>query len=336
MAFLIIALPGSVLSHDTDFLNVKTGNCAVEHITRNYLKKMCTYDNTSALATIALADEMQFSRIWQQADEIIRAVRHLDRQASFYTNDTQFKEKIDIPGVNEKQTQPLNKMLKVQANTKNTIHNPYGGCVMDIKVLDERWIEIVEAKCAQEVNEALKIKLAHLYVPGPMNDVQGAKIRRRQVPLKGLEVPLRLTGGLSHMQEEARLKDRLCLPYVPSMYFEVCEQPLPDGYLRLCENGQINEDILADFWMQRQEMVVQKIIEDAQKMAARNIGQDTIHSRIYSLDIQGIEASPNGLIEIEVCPEKSELIDMLAQEVNGGTVRKTQSGLIWDMKIANP
>lgn len=303
------------------------GKCAVERVSRNYLKQMCTYDDMSALATIALADELQFSVIWQQADDIMRAARHLDSEASLNhpvvrPRPDMHKGSAESAGSNLPTISSESAMLQV------------GGCVREMKALDEKWIEIVKATCSENVNEALKTKLAHLYVPGPMNNVQGAKIRRRQMPDEGMPIKMRHTGGLSYVKEIERLKDRICQPYVAAGFLEICGVPLPDGYAQLCAGGRVNEDVLEDFWARRQETMVQNIADKARELASQK-GESVRRSRIYRLDIEGIEAAQNGLVDIEVCPQKTELIDMIAVALKGGVVRKTQSGLIWDTSAVN-
>ena len=289
---------------------------------------MCTYDDMSALATIALADELQFSVIWQQADEIIRAVRYLDRETSL--NPSVMRPRHDTHSDLVTSTGSNLSIISPEFTVL-----PVGGCVQEMKALDEKWIEIVKATCFENVNEALKTKLAHLYVPGPMNNVQGAKIRRREMPGEGMPIKMRHTGGLSYVKEIERLKDRVCQPYVATEYLEICGVPLPDGYAQLCADGRVNEDVLEDFWAHRQETMVQNIADKARELASQE-DENVRRSRIYRLDIEGIEAAQNGLVDIEVCPQKTELIDMIAAALKGGVVRKTQSGLIWDMKIGNP
>lgn len=320
--------------------------CAVERVSSTDLEKMCAYDEISALATIALADELQFSLIWQQADAIMRAARHLDKKESeayFFERhferganggriDQEFRNRFVKTNGRNVSALSVASVTDVPAkNVESDVTPLIGGCVQEMKVSDERWIEIVRATCEDDVNEALKIKLAHLYVPGPMNKVQGAKIRRRQVPDEGMSPPMRRKGGLSYADEEALLKERICLPYVAARYAEVCHKPLPDGYARLCHNGKTNADAVSDFWAQRQVLMIQNIVQKVRQLPVQGDG-NIRRSRIYRLDIEGIEAAQNGLVDIEVCPKKTELIDLIAEAL-GGPVRKTQNGLIWDMHV---
>lgn len=307
--------------------------CTIERLSRSYLKQMCTYDEMSALATIALADELQFSEIWQQAEDIMRQARHLDREAF-----------IKAGAINTRDSHPP----RAHPIKSPPFHQK--GCAQELKVLDDKWIEIVKANCPEGVNDALKFKLAHLYLPGPLNNVEGAKIRRRQVPEVGRTLPIKKGGGLSYDEEVDRLKEKVCLPYVPHMYQEICGQPFPMGYARLCGNSQSSQDVIEDFWAERRETMVENIIDEAQRLMSETQKNEEIEkvdasmsslnppresfahrSNIYRLDIEGIEAAPNGIVEIEVCPQKHELIDLIAERLDEGIVRKTQNGLIWEM-----
>lgn len=330
--FLMVVSCSAVAQEARIMQPLPPDRCAVERLSRPYLEKMCAYDDISALATIAFADELQFSLIWQQADEIMRAARHLDKEVSLASLTKRHLKKPVQGGQDDQVSGSQNPVHPFfgEADGESETSPLIGGCVLKMKVLDEKWIEIVRATCAEDVSEALKIKLAHLYVPGPMNGVQGAKIRRRQVPSEGMPPPMRRMGGLSYANEEALLKERLCLPYVAARYKDVCKKPLPDGYARLCKGTKADEDAVLDFWAQRQELMIQNIVQKARKLAAQKEDEHVRRSRIYRLDIEGIEASQNGLVDIEVCPQKPELIDMIAAALKEGLVRKTQSGVIWE------
>ena len=183
--------------------------------------------------------------------------------------------------------------------------------------------------CSKELAAALVLAGGAWYTPGAGGGIDGASLDFSKENAQG--VP-----NVQHQtfDEEAEIFwNRLCEEKLLAKYKEICNTDLtPTVYQIICENDEAKKDARIGYVEEQKQQTIREILENGFKMAVTSMVENKTLTDENVMNVKRITTRPNGQMEVEMCPKKEELADMILTGLQRGETYKTQNGFVVELK----
>lgn len=183
--------------------------------------------------------------------------------------------------------------------------------------------------CSKELAAALVQSGGAWYTPGDSGGIDGARLDFSKENPQGLP-----NAQAKTFDEEAEIFwNRLCEEKVLAKYKEICNTDLtPTVYRIICENEDAKKNARTGYVEEQKQQTVREILENGFKMAVTSMVENKTLTDDDVMNVARITTRPNGQMEVELCPKKEELADMILTGLQRGESYKTQNGFVIELK----
>lgn len=205
-----------------------------------------------------------------------------------------------------------------------------GVCVQKMQLSAGNVIVLTGSKsCSKELNTQMAALAGVWYTPGSDGSVDGAKLDFAKENEIKLPKP-----AFQTFEEEAEIFwNRLCEERLLAKYKEICNTNLtPTVYQIICENEDAKKDAQTGYVEEQKQQAIREILENGFKMAVTSMVENKTLSDESIMNVERITTRPNGQMEVELCPKKEELADLIITGLQRGEAYKTQKGFVIELK----
>lgn len=205
-----------------------------------------------------------------------------------------------------------------------------GTCVQKMQLDAANVIFLTGSKaCSKELAAALAEMAGAWYTPGKAGGIDGATL---DFSKENAQSALQVTAKT--FDEEAEIFwNRLCEERVLAKYKEICNTDVtPTVYRIICENEEAKKDARIGYVEEQKQQTIRDVLENGFKMAVTSMVENKTLTDDSVMNVERITTFPNGQMEVELCPKKEELGDILITGLQRGEVYKTQKGLVIELK----
>lgn len=183
--------------------------------------------------------------------------------------------------------------------------------------------------CSKELAAALVQSGGAWYTPGDSGGIDGATFDFSKENPQGVS-----NAQAKTFDEEAEIFwNRLCEEKVLAKYKEICNTDVtPTVYKIICENEDTKESARAGYVEEQKQQTIREILENGFKMAVTAMVENKTLTDDGVMNVARITTRPNGQMEVELCPKKEELADMILTGLQRGESYKTQNGFVIELK----
>lgn len=193
---------------------------------------------------------------------------------------------------------------------------------------DSRIILTTSQSCSKELQIQLPLIAGEWLTLGENGGLNGGVFDFSKTNVKGLPQP-----DYQTFEEESTVFwNRLCDDKFLAKYKEICKTNLtPPIYQTMCENEEVKKKSIVGFAEEQKQQTIREVLENGFKMAVTSVVENKTMTDESILNVERLTTRPNGEMEVEFCPKKEELADMVIIGLRRGHVYKTKKGFVVEL-----